>query len=668
MLALLLAALGSAGAGALQDTATTARAESLLAVGNVPAALRLSERLVAQRPLDARAHLLLGRVHFARRVIGRYPALASFRIATRLAPRDPEPLYWQMKVGLYLGSDEGDILAREAILRIFALDPDYRDAWDRFQTLFRSRGIWRRAEHAFANHPGDPIALERRAALLIALEEPARADSLIAVATAHRPATGATYLLRADANFLAGREPAGYAWHDSAVARADFDSIGAEALWDEAWIIASPDETARHAALEPGERRGFFEGFWARRDPNLVTPENERLGEQYQRMAEARRMFRLLHPQRLLYRSKRARALAAAGARAQLDEIAKQTPDVIPGGMSEPGAVAGRVARLDERTLQDTALSRASRAGFDARGLVFLRHGPPDNQIACVLDQRRPLAVRDCVSSLDFEGWLYRTPDGPLTVSFKGGEYFFPVSQEQVRSTATLLQTDRTALPAPLVLHGWAAFFKSGELGRTDVYFQSAPDTGGLALWDMTGAEVGRVRGPGLLALTVPPGQYDYGIDADSSGVVGRVRGRFTVPVFSALDLGLSSLALAPAAALLDRDSTLRLMPADLVYPAGTPLAAYLEVYGLTTDRDGRSHYRVRYSFVPVRSVVARLLGGARPVVFEFDRDAFASAAPERLVIDPDRLPAGRYRVTVLVTDLQRNVKSESAALDVTIR
>src|SRR6059036_2720882 len=114
MLALLLVAL--AGAGALQDTAT-ARAESLLAAGDVAAALRLSERIVAQRPRDAHAHLLLGRAHFARRVIGRYPALAAFRVATRLAPGDPEPLYWQMKVGLYLGSDEGDVLAREAIVR-----------------------------------------------------------------------------------------------------------------------------------------------------------------------------------------------------------------------------------------------------------------------------------------------------------------------------------------------------------------------------------------------------------------------------------------------------------------------------------------------------------------------------------------------------------------------
>ena len=37
-------------------------------------------------------------------------------------------------------------------------------------------------------------------------------------------------------------------------------------------------------------------------------------------------------------------------------------------------------------------------------------------------------------------------------------------------------------------------------------------------------------------------------------------------------------------------------------------------------------------------------------------------------VIEPDKLPAGRYRVTVAVTDLQRNVKSESVAIEVTIR
>jgi len=69
-----------------------------------------------------------------------------------------------------------------------------------------------------------------------------------------------------------------------------------------------------------------------------------------------------------------------------------------------------------------------------------------------------------------------------------------------------------------------------------------------------------------------------------------------------------------------------------------------------------------------VRSLAARLVTRSRPVVFEFDRGAFATPATEQLVIEADRVPPGRYRVTVVVTDLQRNVKSTSAALDVTIR
>jgi len=54
--------------------------------------------------------------------------------------------------------------------------------------------------------------------------------------------------------------------------------------------------------------------------------------------------------------------------------------------------------------------------------------------------------------------------------------------------------------------------------------------------------------------------------------------------------------------------------------------------------------------------------------VLEFERGSEFSVARERLVIEPDKLAAGRYRVTVAVTDLTRNVKSESVALDITIR
>ncbi|MGH7607770.1 MAG: hypothetical protein ACREME_10565, partial [Gemmatimonadales bacterium] len=236
----------------------------------------------------------------------------------------------------------------------------------------------------------------------------------------------------------------------------------------------------------------------------------------------------------------------------------------------------------------------------------------------------------------------------------------------------TLLRTDRTALPAPLAIRAWTAFFQSNDLGLTDAYFKAQGDAVAVVLWDAVDQPVrAAVSGRGLLVLAVPPGRYDLGLDVDSAGVLGRVRRETQVPRFSMADLNLSSLALAPVppgAAAPGRETALAAMPADLTYPSGVPLAAYVEIYGLTTDRDGRSQYRVRYAFAPVRSWAARLLGAAaRPVVFEFARAAPSGNAIERLVIEPDRLPAGRYRVSVAVTDAGRNVKSESAALVVTI-
>jgi hypothetical protein len=644
---------------------TPARAESLLAAGRIDEALRTAQRVVWRNPRDARAHLLLGRVHFARRVIGRYPALEEFQIAAHLAPADPEPLYWQMKIGFYLRSDEGDVTAREALLRLFAVTPDYADAWKRFRDVYQNPDIWRRAERAFAVHGDDVVALERRAELLIALNDGVRADSLLAIVMSRRPPTAATCLLRAEAAFLAGRERTGYAWHDSALARANADSTGA--LWDEVWLIASPEETARHAATPPGERRAFLERFWKHRDPNLLTSENERLREHYARRAETRRMYRLLHPQRMSYHSPLWRALANFERQQQLLEWAERAPYEIPGASSDTAAVMSRVASLSLRSLQDTALDRAFRAGLTAQGLVFLRHGAPDRHASCIPDLRRPVVLYSCTSHLDEESWLYMAPDGPLSIRFEKNEYFAPISRDQIRSAHALLQTDRTTLPAPLRARAWTAVFRSAELGVTDVYYKAAGDSTAAVLWNAAGDPL-RASGPGLLQLTVPPGRYELGLDVDSGGVLGRIRREVVVPSFSYVDLELSSLALAPAATLLDRETTLRDMPADLTYPAARSLAVYVEIYGLTTDRDGRSQYRVRYAFEPVRSLGARLVGGAaRTVVFEFDREVTSSSTAEQLVIEPGELPAGRYRVTLAVTDGRRNVKSESVALDITI-
>ena len=55
--------------------------------------------------------------------------------------------------------------------------------------------------------------------------------------------------------------------------------------------------------------------------------------------------------------------------------------------------------------------------------------------------------------------------------------------------------------------------------------------------------------------------------------------------------------------------------------------------------------------------------------MFEFTREAPARGMrPERIVIEPGRVPPGRYRVTLAVTDLGPNVKSQTVALEITIR
>ena len=635
MLALLL--LVSAASGALQDT-SAARAESLMGVG---------------------------RVEFARPVIGRYPALDAFRAAARLVPTDPEPLYWQMKVGFYLGSDEGDVLAREAIIQMLALTPDYRDVWERFETLYHNPKIWRRADRALAKHPHDPVAIERRAELAIALEEPLRADSLLAEVKPSVP----VYLARAEASFQTGRDALGYAWYDSALTHADDDSTGA--MWDAVWMIATPREMRAQDSTPPGARRQFFERFWATRDPNLLTPGNERIAEHFRRFDYARRYFRLLHPLNLYHRSPRYRTVVESYQRDFLQQVAQQDSEPYPGFEGDRLLAASRqLPGIPAGEATSSAL-----AGFDARGLIYLRHGPPDQLLRGFLDPLQPLGRGG--NPLDLEGWLYHTPQGTLTIGFRrgsgtgvfsGGDFvFLPMNRRQVRSTEVALRTDQTAIPAPLEAHAWSAFFKSAELGLTDAYYKADGDSAAVVLWDADDRAL-RASGPGLLQVTVPPGAYALGLDVVAGGVLGRARREATIPRFSLVDLGLSSLALAPATSLLDREAALRGMPADLVYPADTPLSAYLEVYGLTADPTGRSQYRVRYEFEPVRSLPTRLVSGARAVVFEFDRSADASRAIERIVIEPDKLPAGRYRVTVVVTDLQRNVKSRSATIDVTVR
>src|SRR5258705_11457133 len=95
---------------ALQDTASYARAESLLAAGQINAAIDVARKLARREPDDPPVQLLLGPAYYPPPITGRYDALAAFQKAAPLAPNDPEPRYWQMRVCRDLGSDQGQVI------------------------------------------------------------------------------------------------------------------------------------------------------------------------------------------------------------------------------------------------------------------------------------------------------------------------------------------------------------------------------------------------------------------------------------------------------------------------------------------------------------------------------------------------------------------------------
>lgn len=670
-----------------------ARAESLLAKHRLPEARAAAESLVRAHPDDERAHLLLGRVMFEWPVTGRYEALAEFRAAERLAPDDPEPPYREAMVGFFLHSEDGNALAASSLIKVFAVDPSYRDAWARFSRVYQGPGVWRKAEEALARHPHNPDALRRRADLELELNEPARADSLAGELLALVPNDEEGLLDRAEAGFIASppRDSAGYAWYDSAVAHAADDT--ANAMWEAIWMIASPEEAGRYDSTAAETRPTFLRAFWAKRDPNLLTPQNERIAEHFRRLAYARVHFRLLHPQNSFFYSEMARQLAASFERDFVTSMVSQgciDGDTLAGGVgflsgaSTDAWLTSHGLGPDFESVDSTvAGDLMARSGVDSRGLVYVRYGPPDAELDGGPDPSRSCQITAATTSapeMIVEGWSYNSSRGPLTIAFlrhtsgdsehPAGDYvFMPISQRQVQSARYLMHTDRTALPAPLEAHVWSAFFRDSIANLTRVYFRSRPDTAAARLWDNDGNVVATTSGVGLISLAAPPGLYQMGIDVDSAGRLGRARRALNVESYPPHRLTLSSLVLSAGAEPLTRDDALRAMPASLTYKVGTPVTAYAEIYGLRANGAGISRYQVEYTFARTRSLLGTLINGRSPITFTFTREGPAEGVQaERLTIEPGRLPAGSYRVTLTVTDLATQQRTRSVAIDVDIR
>lgn len=562
-------------------------------------------------------------------------------------------------MGLALGGDDGEAVARHGLLQVLTLRPDYRDAWTLWTTLYR--GYRERSEmvRALARHAGAYAVDLRRVELLVELRRYREAVALLDSLGAASPSDPVPRALLARARYEQGRDREGEQLYGEALARAEADT--GNLLWHQVRSIATPEERQAYGGLAPEGRGAFLRLFWARRNPDLRDSVNRRIGEHFRRLAQAHQVFALLHPQSRWYHSRLWRTLqggvGAPSSSVDLGALRHEIASIRPPRVDDPTVAVGIGPRVDDSTQQALNLED----GLDDRGRILVRYGAPSARY---------------VWSNDAETWRYDLPEGQLQVTFTrrtsqggGDQVVTPVVAGEAEAAGYLLRTDRPSLTANLQFVFWPAEFRRGIGRTTDIVLFPDRVSAAAVLYDTAGFEAARDSATGgPLHLSAPPGRYVLAVDAERGGEIGRFRGSIPVTHFDADSLAVSSLLLAAGDVPPTRAAIEAAAPPTLQLPAGRALRIYAEVYGLGRD-SGATRYDAVYRFARARNGWLRFLSRSHVTSVAFRRtQAVTDPTIETLVVDPGRLPRGHYLLTLEVRDAVRGTSAASATLEFDLR
>ena len=612
----------------------------------MPAARRVAERLTWSHPDDARALTILGRIMLAWPVFGRWQADGLLTRAGALDPDNPEPFYYLGLVGIALAGDDGEWVARRGLTRALALEPTYRDAWALWTRLYRGPSERRAAVAALARHAGEPTPDLWRSQLLIELKAYDEARPVLDALLARSPGDPAPRALLAQLLYETERDAEAAPVYEAALERADSDTGGV--LWRQVRSTASPGEREVYGRTPPQGRAAFFRRFWAYRTPDLRATLNGRIGEHFRRLRVARRSYTLLHPNSRYFRSPVLRSFPRLqGADGCLRAA------IGPGSrVTLPLALRAAPPNPDETlNLED---------GLDDRGRIFVRYGAPDERIACTVAS---------------ETWRYRLRQGVLQVSFtrrsgpdsSGDVLLTPIAPGEWAAAQWLLATDRSSEPETLDFVFWSVSFRSASRWQTDVLIFPDSVAATAALLDEDGRTAARDSTAGApLRLRAASGRYLLSLDAERGDRRGRYRSGFVLPRFTGDSLAVSGLLVTDRDAPGQREAMVAAAPSRLRLAANRPLRFYAEVYGLAAEA-GRVRYEAEYRFEPADS--AGRASQCRRTSVRFRREQVAGdLSIESLVIDPGRLPPGRYRLRLEIRDAVADARAASATLEFELR
>lgn len=663
--------------------------------GRVDAAIDLAQHYVWSHPKDPAGFLALGDAWASKTPMGGLQALQNYRLARALEPKDPDPPYRMAQLALRLGGADGERILRESLERVLSLDPLYGNAWREWLLTYRNaggRGDMIKRLRPFA---ANPAVQARLAQLEIENESYAEADSLLNAAIAADSGNPDWLALRAQSALEHGDTAVGFATYERALAHADRDT--SDALWRQIVGIATPAEyVAWKAGIAPGQKGAWIESFWARRNPDLFAGVNLRIAEHFTRLRYARKHYPLLYPLARFERSAAERGSyeqptdseravhlqcevyqgVTKGSKMDLtpwwltDRFTKAGG--VRGIMEDAPIAAGSVKdlasafdndvfaplNLDLRSV-DTVAARVGynlETGLDDRGVMYVRFGPPGR----ILIGGDNSSDRDCFKT-DLERWRYAGL-GEVRFDRPGigipEEVFRPMNPDQYAMMVTGLTKDASAVPGPLQFGVWFAQFRDSlNLRLTD--FVVVTTRGELAA-TLVGTEGGdrglRTSTSGYVTIHDRPGPYALLTDARLADTLGRQSFGATLRAWESLP-ALSDLLLGEAwtGEERGRNAALAHLRRDLTFPVGAVVRTYAEVYGLAASA-GVIRYHASYQLLKTGNVERDLARAEWPdaVSFEFDRQvpgANAPFVPEALDIDPQRLPAGRYLLRLVVRD-----------------
>jgi GWxTD domain-containing protein len=260
-----------------------------LKAGEIDRAEKAFRRAIKLDHKLAEAHFGMGLV-YTKKSKGLYVAIGYFQEALKLNPRYVEARYHLAKVRLKL--EEYD--ARREIERAVAVDSTYAPAYrlmgefyEDLQEDYQNAALW--YLRYLTMKPDDVgVRLRLGKVYLKARDFERTTQVLMDYAQKHPEETSILPVLAQAC--LEVKRPG---WAQTFFKRY-VDGISPEerTLYEDIRLLAYPEELAEYeVAVAGGEEEVFLKRFWAKRDPDLVTPVNERLLEHYRRVWYARQNF-----------------------------------------------------------------------------------------------------------------------------------------------------------------------------------------------------------------------------------------------------------------------------------------------------------------------------------------------------------------------------------------